>query len=228
MVLLVIRVSTAHESLVLSHVPRLGHPRWLVYGVGDSCWPPCPIRSVVVILCYVDFIDNTVSTVTGHVGNFACCEAASLCFPLSFYFWQLLSCFALSSFLICSCLLLPHIHDWQYFSTVSVDRHSQSRANFLSTTMMKFKPQMMTTSQRWSCLSVFVDNFFQIKNLFLSEHQKVLTPYCSKAIQVKSWQACLNQCRVVDMDQSRPSFNWRHHQNSATRNEIYAKFCHEK
>jgi len=27
-----------HESLVSSHVPRFGHPRWLVYGVGDSYW----------------------------------------------------------------------------------------------------------------------------------------------------------------------------------------------
>jgi len=32
-----------HESLVSSHVPRLYHPRWLVYGVGDSYWTSCPI-----------------------------------------------------------------------------------------------------------------------------------------------------------------------------------------
>jgi len=34
-----------HESLILSHVPRLFYPCWLVYGVGDSYWEPCPIIS---------------------------------------------------------------------------------------------------------------------------------------------------------------------------------------
>jgi len=32
-----------HESLVSSHVPRLYHSCWLVYGVGDSYWTSCPI-----------------------------------------------------------------------------------------------------------------------------------------------------------------------------------------